>query len=68
MAENSQLGISLRLIRAYDPESDKWPRNDIQDRALNLAMVDKRDLPFASKLQDAMQFLTERAAGSPHNS
>jgi hypothetical protein len=53
------LGISLRLIREYDPEKDTQPPG-LLDQAFMLVVTDQRDLPFAEKLDDALAFLIAR--------
>ena len=59
MNEQAHVGLSLRLIRAYDPTQDAWPSlDDSRAVALMLAMQDEReDVTIAQKLADAWAFV-----------
>lgn len=61
MAVPEHLGLSLRLIRHYDPEQDKYPGTSMRDQALMLALADDReDVTTAQKIADAWTFLKSR--------
>lgn len=56
-----ELGISRRVIAAYDPEQDRHPVPfDLHDTAMQLALSDDRDIPYGEKLADALTFLKSR--------
>ncbi len=58
----SKDGLSVRFIRQYDPDDDRF-KNTISgafDVALSLAMTDDRDIPFAEKMADARAFIKSR--------
>jgi hypothetical protein len=58
----SDVGISLKFIRAYDPAKDKHPGNALEDQALMLALEDKRPIPIVQKVIEATEYLTLRRA------
>lgn len=54
------VGLSIKLIRHYDPESDRHSLRTTPDIAIQLAIGDERDIPFAEKLHDALAFMKRR--------
>ena len=60
---SGELGITRRMIAAYDPEQDRQEslrEGALQLSAWDLAAADSRDLPFVDKLTDAYAFLKSR--------
>lgn len=56
-----ETGLSIRFIRAYNAESDRWPNYSLMDVAIWLAAQDTRaDLDTATKIADAMRYLAEK--------
>lgn len=56
-----ELGISIRLIRQYDPKAEQRPGRSLQDVALQVALCDDRDdVPMQQKVADAWAFVKSR--------
>ena len=65
MPDNRLLGLTLRMMRDYDPSEDKhcppWNRMTMFDRAAVVALSDEReDVPMEQKVSDALAFLKSR--------
>ena len=61
VTERAELGLSLRLMRHYNPDEHRWPDRWEQltprQKAELLAFQDNRDVSFMVKLRDALQFV-----------
>lgn len=52
----SHAGISLRIIREYQPETHHRFDSTV-DKAMMLAMADEREITFAEKFAEAVRYL-----------
>lgn len=61
---DARLGVAIRFIKGFDIVAGESRREDTftneGDAALFLAGRDKREIPFADKLADAVEFMRTR--------
>lgn len=53
-------GLSIRVIRSYDPSTADKIYGVNLDTVLALAVTDERDITFGQKMSDAFAFLKRR--------
>ena len=59
LVKDHTIGISMRMVRQYDPAADRTAAPSMQDRAWMLACADLRPISFIDKLADALEYMAQ---------